>query len=53
MTVISRCPSCDGALLESDVVCDMHISGCGCAFPTAWIPEVDYDQEALAEEAQR
>lgn len=52
MTIISRCPACDGALQETDVTCDMHITGCGCSFPTAWIPEVEYDQEAFAAEAQ-
>ena len=50
MTIVSRCPSCDGALQETDVLCDMHLTGCGNAFPTAWNPEVEYDQDAFAEE---
>lgn len=54
LRVISRCPSCDGALTEHDVTCDMHIDGagaCGNSFGTDFIPEVDYDQEAFSEEA--
>lgn len=46
MRVLSPCPVCNGALTEHDVTCDMHIDGyaaCGNAFPTYWIPEVEYE----------
>lgn len=43
MTILSPCPVCDGALTASDVECDMHLSGCGNSFPTAWTPEVEYE----------